>query len=265
MRRNDEPRRLLILSIKKNSIALVGFVFFFFGQASLSAASLNQDAALISKIDSLYFHRDQGENLARSLKLINSGLEKNPNDAALLWRKGRDLERMGENQEKSKDKIRFFEKARKILEDSIKIDSQSPDAHYWLGVTLGRIGQTRGILRSLFLLEPLRRQMREALILDPHYEPAIHVLGEIYREIPRFVGGSIPKAIAHFKQARQMNPHDLVNLLSLGQAYQDAGENAEALKVLNYALTVKNPADPGEAAENRKDIQKVIQEIKSGT
>ena len=106
--------------------------------------------------------------------------------------------------------------------------------------------------------------MREALSLDPNYEPAVHVLGEIYRELPRFVGGSIPKAITRFKKARQMNPNDLVNLLSLGQAYQDAGENAKALKVLNDALAVKNPADPGEAEDNRKDIRKVIQEIKTG-
>ena len=181
-----------------------------------------------------------------------------------MWRKGRDLERIGENQKKSSEKIEFFEKARKTLEESIKIDPKIPDAHYWLGVTLGRIGQTRGILRSLFLLEPLHRQMRETLSLDPDYEPAIHVLGEIYRELPRFVGGSITKAIAEFKKARQMAPNDLVNLLSLGQAYQDAKENAKALEVLNQALLVKDPADPGEAADNRKDIQKVIQEIKAG-
>ncbi len=118
-------------------------------------------------------------------------------------------------------------------------------------------------MRSLFLLEPLRHQIRETLSLDPNYEPAIHVLGEIYRELPRFVGGSIPKAIAEFKKARQMAPNDLVNLLSLGQAYQDAKENAKALEVLNQALLVKTPADPGEAADNRKDIEKVIQEIKS--
>lgn len=234
------------------------------GKASLSAASFSQETALVSKIDFLYFHRDEGENLDQSLKLIKDGLKKDPHNAALLWREGRSLERIGENQKKSKNKLHFFEKARKILEASIKINPQSPDAHYWLGVTMGRIGQTRGILRSLFLLEPLRRQMREALSLDPHYEPAIHVLGEIYRELPRFVGGSLSKAVIRFKKAREMNPHDLVNLLSLGQAYQDAGENAKALKVLNDALAVKNPADPGEAKDNRKDIQKVIQEIKTG-
>ena len=214
-----------------------------------------------SKIDSLYLHRDQGDNLDRSLTLIKEGLSKKPEDPALLWREGRDLIRIGERAKTSDQKIQFYEQARKVLEQSLQINPNQADAHCWLGIAMGRIGQARGILRSLFLLEPLRRQMHEALALDPRYEPALHVLGEVYLEIPHFVGGSLKKALALFKEARAINPNDLVNLLSLGQTYQKLGEKEKALAVLNAALAVKTPADPGEYQDNCKDIRRVIGEL----
>jgi tetratricopeptide (TPR) repeat protein len=215
----------------------------------------------ISVIDSLYLHRDQGRNLNLSLDKIKVGLSKNTQDPALLWREGRDFIRLGEKEDSSAGELRFYEQARKVLEESLQLQPHEPDAHYWLGVALGRIGQSRGILRSMFLLEPLRQQMDITLSLDPRYEPALHVLGEVYLELPRFVGGNLGKAASKFKEARAINPNDLVNLLSLGKAYRDLGEKEKALNVLNAALAVNAPADPGEYQDNRKDIQKLIKEI----
>ncbi len=223
------------------------------------AAAAPQTA--ISKIDALYFHRDQGHNLDLSLDQIKAALSKTPNDPALLWREGRSLIRLAEKETLTEKQVEILKQARKDLEASLKMNASQPDAHYWLGVALGRIGQTRGILRSLFLLEPLRREMRETLSLDPRYEPALHVLGEVYLELPQFVGGNLKKAVARFKEARALNPNDLVDLISLAKAYQQLGEKENALEVLNAALAVKTPADPGEAADNQKDIQKLLKEI----
>lgn len=239
------------------------FLFAFLEVGGVRAANGIQSE--ITAIDSFYFHRDQGRNLNLSLDQIKAALSKNPKTPALLWREGRDYIRMGEKADQSKKKLYFFEKAKKALEESLQIESHQPDAHFWLGVALGRIGQTRGILRSLFLLEPVRRQMDEALSLDHHYEPAIHAQGEVYLDLPGFVGGSLDKAVLKFKEARAIDPNDLVNLLSLGEAYQKRGEKEKALNVLKAALEVKTPSDNGEYQDDRKDIQKLIKEISKGS
>lgn len=217
-------------------------------------------AADLAEIDGLYFHRDQSGNLEQSLAKIDEGLRQNPLDGDLLWRQGRGLVRLGERQKK-KEKIAAFERAEAALRKAVEINPKNPSAHFFLGIAMGRRGQARGILKSLFLVGPLRREMETVLKLDPKHGGAHHVLGEMYRQLPGFVGGSNKKAVKELEEAVRLTPNHTGHYPALAKAYEAIGEKEKAAAVLRIALTIKESEDP---AEYENDMREVREMLKGG-
>jgi tetratricopeptide (TPR) repeat protein len=211
--------------------------------------------------DRLYWHRDQGKNLEEGVKRLEELLKERPDDPALLWRRGRGLVRLGEQAESKKEKLKVYEDAEACLKRAVELGPKDADAHYWLGVAMGRRGQTRGVLKSLFLVGPIRAEMRETILLDPKHGGAHHLLGEILMELPGFAGGSKKKALREFEEAARLWPDFAVNLVSLSEAYAALGRKDEARQALRKVLEIKEPVDPAEYPENAKDAREELSKL----
>jgi len=214
-----------------------------------------------STVDSLYFTRDQPGKLEDTLPL----LEAEPDNPEALWRLGRSWVRLGERRDGKKAKLEAFERAKDALDRALKGDAESVEAHYWHGIALGRIGQTRGIMRSLFMIGPMKRGMRRVLELDPKHSGAHHVLGEMYRQLPAFAGGSRALAVAELERALELGPHHTAHYPALAQAYLDAGRREDAIRVLKALDGVKMPADPPDAEGNREEARRLLDALVSGS
>ena len=217
-----------------------------------------------SQADSLYFHRNVGENLERAISLLKTRLGQHPEDAQALWRLGRSLEKLGERQKGRKKKLAAFGEAERALKRSIELDPNVVDSHFFLGITLGRIGQTRGILKSLFLVGPIRREMRKTLEIDPKHGGAHHVLGEMLRQIPGFAGGSKKQAVEKLEKAIELDPNTTTHYPALAQAYLDAGKPERAKAALQKIFEVKEPADPAEYDDDIKEAKEMLARLGSG-
>ena len=57
------------------------------------------------------------------------------------------------------------------------------------------------MLKSLFLVGTIRREMETTLKLDPSHGGAHHVLGELYWQLPGFAGGDKELAVREFEKA----------------------------------------------------------------
>ena len=233
-------------------LLLAGAILGFFG-SSVRAADF-------AEIDRLYFHRHDTGNLERCLSKIEAALAQNPNDAELLWRQGRGLVRLGERQNK-KEKIAAFKRAETLLRRAVELNPQNAEAHFFLGIAMGRRGQARGVLKSLFLVGPLRREMETVLKLDPHHGGAHRVLGEMYMQLPGLAGGSKTKAVGELEQAVKLEPNGMAHYAPLAEAYLAVGNKDKAIAVLNRGLTIKEPADPSEYAGNRKKIGEMLKDL----
>ncbi len=209
----------------------------------------------LSKIDALYFHRNEKGKLDECLTELDAALRETPDDPKLLWRQGRALMRQGEQKDKKKDKLALFEQARAALEKSIAKDPNDPEAHFWLGVTLGRWGQARGMLKSLAMVSPLKKEMAQTLRLDPKHGGAHHVLGELYNQLPGFAGGDKKRALSEYEQALKLSPDYSANYASLAEAYVKAGRKADAKAVVDRCLALKSSADPAELADDQADCR----------
>ena len=231
----------------------------------LAAAALTLMFAagdILAEADRLYLHRDQGSNLAAAVALLEERLRVADADPQALWRLGRCLVRQGELRADRAGKLAVYDRAESLLRRAVDLAPREADAHYWFGIAMGRRGETRGILRSLFLIGPLRREMRTVLGLDPKHGGAHHVLGEMLREIPVFAGGDKKAAARELEIAARLEPDEAAHFTALAQDYLDLGRPDQARAVLEHVFTIRSPADPGEYAEDVLDAREMLKKLR---
>jgi tetratricopeptide (TPR) repeat protein len=145
-----------------------------------------------------------------------------------------------------------LEGARQEFQKAVALQPELPSAHMWYGPYLVAAGQTdEGLAESQRAvdLDPLSslsstfvgfnlyfarrndeaiQRLRTAVFLDPDYWWAHVWLGRAYARDGRF-----PEAVAELRSAQRLEPFAEVEA-TLGRIYADAGDTAEATKVLNH-------------------------------
>ncbi len=100
----------------------------------------------------------------------------------------------------AEDKLGAYERGRQAGQRAVELAPRNALAHLWLAINAGRWGQTKGVLRSLFLLPTVREHMEAALELDPRLLPAYTLAGTVYAEVPGLFGGDLEKSEALFRK-----------------------------------------------------------------
>ncbi len=181
-----------------------------------------------------------------------------PAQGEYLWRLCRAQVRRGEKRSKKAEKLADYDLARQNCEKAVALAAGSADAHFWYGVAMGRWGETKGLLKAMFLVKPIRREMVETLRLDWNHGGAHHVLGEMLWQIPGFAGGDKKKALAEFEAAVRLSPKYTANYLPLAEAYLHFGRKADAIKVLRFVAEVGEADDPAEYPEDLADASALL-------
>jgi tetratricopeptide (TPR) repeat protein len=171
------------------------------------------------------------------------------------WRRCRALVRRGEKRDKKADKLADYDLARQDCQKAVALSSGSVDAHFWYGISMGRWGEAKGIMKALFMIKPIRQEMAAVLALDPKHGGAHRVLGEMLWQIPGFAGGDKKKALEEFETAVKLSPNYSSNYQPLAEAYLHFDRKDEAIKTLNAVLSIANPEDPVEYADDRADAK----------
>lgn len=208
--------------------------------------------------DAAYFRRDKAGELERSNALLEARLAAAPGESEALWRLARGLVRAGERAKGRKAALEAYGRAESLAGMAVSVSSSTADAWYWHGVALGKQGEARGMMRSLFMVGPLRKRMEGALRLDPGYAPAHHVLGELLWQLPAMLGGSKAGALKELEAALAADPSYTAPYSTLAEVYLDAGRVEDARALLGRLRAVKAPADPAEFADNEADLRKVL-------
>jgi glycerate kinase len=220
-----------------------------------------QPSSVLDEVDRLYFHRHEGLNLEDSIERLEALMGQSPGDPALLWRLGRSLVRLGERKEKKKEKLALFEKAEGLERRAVAAASEDPEPHYWLGIAMGRRGQTRGMLKSLFIVGDLKKEMGLVLALQPNHGGAHHVLGEMFMELPGFAGGDKKKALEELETAARLEPDETSHYVPLARAHLAVGDKEKAVATLKKALEVERPADPAEYERDLAAARRLLSEL----
>ena len=138
-------------------------------------------------------------------------------------------------------RLEAYERGRRIGERAVELAPRSADAHLWYAINTARWGQTKGVMRSLFLLPTVRREIDTILELDPRSVRAHALAGNVAMEVPRVAGGDRKKAETHFKKGLEIDPRFTVLRVDLARLYIGDGRYAEARRELQRVLDERAP------------------------
>ncbi len=80
--------------------------------------------------------------------------------------------------------IRRYEEGAGHAREAIEIDPSIAEAYFWEAANRGIVGQTRGVLNSLFMASDLDELLHQSVRWDDDYPEPYFMLGTLYRELP---------------------------------------------------------------------------------
>jgi tetratricopeptide (TPR) repeat protein len=141
----------------------------------------------------------------------------------------------------TEDKLAAYERGREIGRRAVELAPRNHDAHVWYAINTGRWGQTKGIMRSLFLLPTVREEIDIILALDPRSVRGHALAGNVMLELPGVVGGDRVKAEDHFRKALASDPRFTVARVDLARALIAGGRYDEARRELQRVIAERAP------------------------
>jgi tetratricopeptide (TPR) repeat protein len=246
-------------SIRTAALALMVYATF----AALPAEAQTPSAgALIRQGDLLYAERADLAKAKEAQAMYEAALAAEEDEYGAYWRMARVLYWIGDHTAAKDVKKRLFQQGIDCAKRAVEVDPNKADGHFWLGVCYGVYGEARGVLKSLFLVKPIKAEMRRVLEIEPAYDRggADRVLGRVYHEVPGIAGGSEKKSLEHLLKAVEYGPRVGLNLLYLADTYLSLGRVEDARQTLETILTMEPLPDLlPETAEERAQARERLE------
>jgi tetratricopeptide (TPR) repeat protein len=144
------------------------------------------------------------------------------------------------------EKLDAYEQGRQAARRAAEIAPRDGRAHFWYATNAGRWGQTKGVMRSLFLLPEVKRGMETALELDPRFPPAYVLAGTVYYEVPGLFGGDLEKSERRFRTGLEVDGRFTGLRVGLARTLIKRGRIPEARRELQAVLDEKTPSNPAD-------------------
>lgn len=230
--------------------------------ATALAAAADVDT-LTNQAAWLLFNRHLGANYLDSATNLLQGLrQQNPDNERIAYLWSRLHITLGDKAKTKSEKAELFTRAQTIAESLIKLDDSNANGHCWWAVARGRVGQTRGVMNSLFVVPELKRELNRALELDSNSKTAYDVYGVMYYELPGIAGGDLNKSEEYLKKGIDIAPNYTLLRLDLAKVHMREKRWDDAREQLNALLATEEPDFPADFYEdNRPDAVKLLKQI----
>jgi tetratricopeptide (TPR) repeat protein len=139
------------------------------------------------------------------------------------------------------EKLAAYHRGRELGERAVELAPKNHDAHLWYAINTGRWGQTKGIMRSLFLLPTVRKELDIMFELNPKSVRAHSLAGNLFLEVPGLFGGDKERAEEHFKKGLAIDPKFTVLSVDLARVYIATRRYDEARRELQRVIDETAP------------------------
>jgi tetratricopeptide (TPR) repeat protein len=119
---------------------------------------------------------------------------------------------------------------------SLAVENNSAAAHYYLGMNIGQLAETKRNLSGLRMVKDMEHEFLAACALDEHFDNGgpDRNLGLLYEQAPVIISiGSRTKGRQHLEKAVELAPDFPENQLNLIEAYLKWDYHAEAERQLD--------------------------------
>jgi tetratricopeptide (TPR) repeat protein len=224
---------------------LVGWVAAAQTDAPAPAAGASAEARMKEAWHLLQEAENTETNLRAAIKAYDEAIQlglSNEQKAVSYASKAKALIRLGDLQKTDDAKVALFEEGKKAAEAAIAADPKSSQAHYYRAATMGRVGQTRGVLKSLFMVDDLRKTFTTASKLDPKSVEPLLGLAKLDESVPGLLGGSMERAEKTYQQAMTLDPHHTRARLEYAEFLNKTDRRKEALEWVQKVLAETAPS-----------------------
>ena len=212
----------------------------------------------VAEADALFSY---GEDTARDLQALATlarAVLTDEHNYQVLWRAARAYYHVGDDASE-REKRRYFEFGIEMGQLAVARQPAGVEGHFWLAANYGGLSEIQGIWQALQMVKKVRIEMETALRLQPDYEDgnAYRALGEIARQLPGVLGGSLKRAMTYFEQGLRVAPHNMALRFALARAYREAGQREASQRLLADILQM--PVRPERAQADRHTQDKAQQ------
>ena len=173
---------------------------------------------------------------------------------------------IGDLRTTAEDKLASYDRGREIGQRAVELAPRSHDAHLWFAINTARWGETKGVLRSLFLLPTIRQELETLLELDPRSVRAHILVGNVLLEVPGFAGGDRAKAEEHLKKALEIDPRFTNARVDLARVYLADARYADARRELQRVVSETRPSVIADwTMKDAPRARKLLESIKDRT
>jgi tetratricopeptide (TPR) repeat protein len=160
------------------------------------------------------------------------------------------------------EKLRAYDAGRQAAKRVAQADPRDVVARFWYATNTARWGQTNGVVRSLFLLPEVKREISAILDIEPRFPPVYVLAGSVYYEVPSLLGGDLAKSEEFFRKGIELSPRYTMLRVGLGKTLIKLGRSDEARKELAAVLDEKAPLNLADwTMKDVPDAKRLLAEI----
>jgi hypothetical protein len=141
------------------------------------------------------------------------------------------------------ERLEAYERGRQAARRAVELSPKNAAAHFWYATNAARWGQTKGVVRSLFLLPNVQEEIRTILDRDPTFTAVYALAGNVFYEVPGLLGGDLNRAEEMFRQGLRQDPRFTGLRVGLSKTLIRTGRTAEARRELQAVLDEKEPTN----------------------
>lgn len=163
----------------------------------------------------------------------------------------------------AEQKLHAYDRGREAGRRAIELEPQNALARLWYAINGARWGQTKGIVRSLFMLPTLREEIRILLDLAPNVA-AVHALaGHVDYEVPGPLGGDLARAEAAFRKGLDLDANFTGLRVGLARVLIKTNRIPEARRELQAVVDAKAPSNVADwTVKDTTDARHLLESIR---
>jgi tetratricopeptide (TPR) repeat protein len=215
----------------------------------------------LSSVDALHDQGRYAEARDLILKALPSAAAPRQ-QAELYWRAARETMELGNQSEKRKEPVastlKIFDEGEAYADKAVAADPKFYLGYYWKTANMGRWGQVKGILDSLFRAQPIKDILVKELGIYPEHSDAWYVLCQFYRELPGWPVsfGNLDAAVSLGRKAVDLRADQVKRGVEKALEYNFYTELGKTLYKRNWAAAARLKEQTAKRArlEKAKDL-----------
>lgn len=234
-------------------IALTALLLF------VGATAFAQLSTSLEEADDAY----REDEFEQAISILEGSLSQAGSDAEraeVYWRLSRSTLALGDRRRDAgagEDVLLpIFEEGERYADRAIEADSDNHLGYFWKAANIGRWGQTKGILNSLFKAKPMRELLIEAIEREPDHAESYYVLGQLYEKVPSLVSfGDADYAVSLARRSVALHREQL--------ASGEAEERREGFEVKLAAALLSRDWNERKRGREHEDKAEAFREAES--